>query len=66
MVRLHRLFVEEISMSREEVDNGTYLVKCWYCDGSGEYEPDNNGPIEDCPVCNGDGHYLVAEVSHYE
>jgi DnaJ-class molecular chaperone len=38
----------------------SYPVKCEYCEGSGEHEPDNNGPIEACPVCNGDGHYLVA------
>ena len=38
----------------------SYPVKCEYCQGSGEHEPDNNGPIVDCPVCNGDGNYLVA------
>lgn len=24
---------------------------CVYCDGSGEIEMDNNGPIVPCPVC---------------
>ena len=27
--------------------------KCEYCNGSGEFEPDNNGPISACPVCEG-------------
>lgn len=24
---------------------------CFYCDGSGEIETDNNGPIGSCPIC---------------
>ena len=26
---------------------------CIYCNGTGIHEPDNNGPIRDCPVCRG-------------
>ena len=28
-------------------------MNCEYCDGTVEYEPDNNGPIVACPVCAG-------------
>lgn len=27
--------------------------QCEYCDGSGEIETDNNGPIGPCPICCG-------------
>jgi len=26
-------------------------MKCEYCEGTGEIETDNNGPITPCPVC---------------
>jgi hypothetical protein len=32
---------------------GLVSLECGYCKGSGEHEPDNNGPIEACPVCGG-------------
>ena len=31
-------------------DNG-----CLHCDGTGEIETDNNGPIGECPLCGGTG-----------
>lgn len=27
------------------------LRQCLYCDGNGEIEMDNNGPIVSCPIC---------------
>lgn len=33
---------------REMVGGGR---KCDYCDGTGEVETDNNGPIGPCPMC---------------
>lgn len=29
--------------------------KCGYCDGVGEIESDNNGPMYNCPICKGSG-----------
>jgi RecJ-like exonuclease len=29
--------------------------ECWHCDGTGEIETDNNGPIGECPLCGGTG-----------
>lgn len=26
-------------------------TRCAYCDGAGEVEMDNNGPIGPCPIC---------------
>jgi excinuclease UvrABC ATPase subunit len=31
------------------------LPDCEHCNGAGEIETDNNGPIVDCPVCEGFG-----------
>lgn len=37
---------------------GAEPVKCQHCSGTGEIEPDNNGPIGPCPMCNGKGSYI--------
>lgn len=29
-------------------------TECQYCDGEGQIETDNNGPIVDCPICRPD------------
>lgn len=31
------------------------LMWCEHCNGDGQIETDNNGPIVDCPVCDGEG-----------
>lgn len=36
---------------------------CERCNGSGEIETDNNGPIGKCPLCNGKGKYSVTSVN---
>jgi hypothetical protein len=42
-------------MKQNHFDNPVLCDECWYCDGNGEIETDNDEPAYLCPMCEGAG-----------
>jgi len=42
-------------MNKDTKEEAQSFQKCWYCNGSGDIEIENNGPVFTCHICNGTG-----------